>query len=585
MLLIPILYNEDDLAYVRRHSAPKALVPICGVPLVVRVFQSHNLGAFSKVCVAYSEEYNQWRLQDRLRAAIPGIELEFIEVPARTNQELGLIYSISRIHPQYSALPILVVRYDTAFKIDASLVWKRTELVLTFSDVVVAVGFVSVAALVSRPPGIDSDGFLRVDSSASKLQLESSQVDPLHTPIQIYSHGAHRPLRFCFDLDNTLVTFPLVHGDYRTVSPITANIEFLRFLKSSGHTIIIHTARRMRTHLGNIGAVVKDIGRITLETLEQLQIPYDEIHFGKPHADFYVDDCALSAYANLWTQTGFLSGAIEPRSFNTLNSEADTYTKHGCDLSGEIQFYLALQGRVAWLPELLDYDSSGKWYTMQRIHGVTGSRLYVSEILSVDQLRLVMDTIVATQAMEVKDDVESIHLYSNYAAKVADRYKQHDYSQYDQCCGEMFGQLISELEKYEHSDRGRRVVCHGDTVLTNVLFSGACGIYLIDPRGKMGSVLTVYGDWLYDWAKLYQSLCGYDGILLDVRVSESYEVRMRKAFEDYFSLLYPGSLNTLKMITQSLIFSLIPLHTDSSKRRRYYRLVQTRSSDDQYERI
>jgi hypothetical protein len=32
-------------------------------------------------------------------------------------------------------------------------------------------------------------------------------------------------------------------------------------------------------------------------------------------------------------------------------------------------------------------------------------------------------------------------------------------------------------------------------------------------RGKIGDTLTIYGDAFYDWAKLYQSLIGYDKIL------------------------------------------------------------------------
>ena len=34
-------------------------------------------------------------------------------------------------------------------------------------------------------------------------------------------------------------------------------------------------------------------------------IEYDEIHFGKPWAQFYVDDCAVSAYTNLEKELGY----------------------------------------------------------------------------------------------------------------------------------------------------------------------------------------------------------------------------------------------------------------------------------------
>jgi len=45
-----------------------------------------------------------------------------------------------------------------------------------------------------------------------------------------------------------IVSYPLVRGDYSSVLPLQRNIDLLKDLKSSGHYIIIYTARRMRTH-------------------------------------------------------------------------------------------------------------------------------------------------------------------------------------------------------------------------------------------------------------------------------------------------------------------------------------------------
>jgi capsule biosynthesis phosphatase len=92
-------------------------------------------------------------------------------------------------------------------------------------------------------------------------------------------------LRVCFDLDNTLVTYPTVIGDYSTVKPIYKNIKLLNNLKNDGHEIIIYTARRMATHKSNIGKVIKDIANVTINTLEQFDIQYDELIFGKPLGD------------------------------------------------------------------------------------------------------------------------------------------------------------------------------------------------------------------------------------------------------------------------------------------------------------
>jgi capsule biosynthesis phosphatase len=105
-------------------------------------------------------------------------------------------------------------------------------------------------------------------------------------------------LRICFDLDNTLVTFPTIPNDYTSVKPIMKMINLLISLKQTGHEIIIYTARRMKTHQNNVGKVIKDIAFVTINTLEKFNIPYDELIFGKPIADIYIDDKALNPYIN-----------------------------------------------------------------------------------------------------------------------------------------------------------------------------------------------------------------------------------------------------------------------------------------------
>lgn len=104
------------------------------------------------------------------------------------------------------------------------------------------------------------------------------------TPAQLTSFLTslqHRPevvakRRFCFDLDSTLVTPPTIKGDYSSCLPIPKNIKLVQQLHQAGHHIIVHTARRMKTHKGNVGAVVADVGLITLSTLSKFDIPYDE---------------------------------------------------------------------------------------------------------------------------------------------------------------------------------------------------------------------------------------------------------------------------------------------------------------------
>ena len=136
--------------------------------------------------------------------------------------------------------------------------------------------------------------------------------------------------RFCFALDNVLVTPPETRGDFTTVRPIEKNVQLVRELKASGHHIIISTSRRMQECGGNVGAVVAACGTQTLNTLEALQIPYDEIHFGQPFAHVYVDASvacsALDTEKDLgWRVKGnreqLEPGMVAARHFNNVQIE------------------------------------------------------------------------------------------------------------------------------------------------------------------------------------------------------------------------------------------------------------------------
>ena len=100
-------------------------------------------------------------------------------------------------------------------------------------------------------------------------------------------------MRVCVDLDGTICTLA-ENGDYANVKPLPNAIETLQQFKKAGHYIIIYTARRMRTHNGNVNEIINEVGELTTRWLEKHNIPYDELIFGKPYAHVYIDDLAIS---------------------------------------------------------------------------------------------------------------------------------------------------------------------------------------------------------------------------------------------------------------------------------------------------
>ena len=79
----------------------------------------------------------------------------------------------------------------------------------------------------------------------------------------------------------------------------------------------------------------------------------------------------------------------------------------------------------------------------------------------------------------------------------------------------MYEKIATELESYAREKRfSYSHVIHGDPVFSNVLLNDDGAVFLLDMRGELGSTLTLQGDALYDLSKVYQSLLGYDYILL-----------------------------------------------------------------------
>lgn len=100
-------------------------------------------------------------------------------------------------------------------------------------------------------------------------------------------------MRICIDLDGVVCRLREPDQAYADLAPVPGAVDKLRSLRAAGHFVILHTARHMKTCDGNVGRVVARQGLVTLDWLDRHGVEYDEIWFGKPWADVYIDDNAL----------------------------------------------------------------------------------------------------------------------------------------------------------------------------------------------------------------------------------------------------------------------------------------------------
>ena len=99
------------------------------------------------------------------------------------------------------------------------------------------------------------------------------------------------------DVDGTLCPIKKPDEEYADLKPYPGMVEQLRQLREDYDAyIILQTSRQMRTYAGNVGKINANTAPVLLEWLKKWNIPYDEIHYGKPWAGkhgVYVDDRAV----------------------------------------------------------------------------------------------------------------------------------------------------------------------------------------------------------------------------------------------------------------------------------------------------
>ena len=108
-----------------------------------------------------------------------------------------------------------------------------------------------------------------------------------------------KKLIYCFDLDNVLCK--TAASNYKKSKPIKRNINILSTLKKRGHYIKIFTARYMGRNNENSKLAKKQGYKFTKDQLKNWGVHYDELIFGKPSYDIFVDDKNLS-FKNNWSK-------------------------------------------------------------------------------------------------------------------------------------------------------------------------------------------------------------------------------------------------------------------------------------------
>ena len=649
-IIIPLggLGNRFHEAY---YNLPKPLVKVYGKSIIEWVLDSINITDINHIIIPYHKKLLNYNFESTLKKKYPTHNFFFYCIYQNTKGAAETIYHVlieyQKYYKEFLKYPIISLDGDNFYTCDLITSWTGENNVFAFKDYQDNPIYSYVKTNINNEKNIKlidiqekvkisnlactgAYAFLSgnvlleychkviINNSLQKGELYISSViksmlnDKLPFNVSIINELDYKCLgtplqvrlfvenntnlipkkRYCFDLDNTLVSFPTKFGDYSTVKPIQINIDLLKTLYETGNTIIINTARRMKTMDGNQGKVMASIGKITFDTLEKFDIPYHEIYFGKPEADFYIDDLGVNSFQDLEKEIGYYKNTVECRSFHSVGvNSMNVYHKEGEDLSGEIYYYQNIPGQFKnFFPRMINYDTyESKWFTMEKIDGIVFSNMYLSRELNLNHLQNLLkkldklhsyvesgnDNDTKNDSNKNGNDDDKRNMYCNYLNKLESRYLEDDYNIYP-LSKNVYNELKKGLISYQQQDKGVLGMIHGDPVFTNVMLDKYNNIKMFDIRGKLGSKLSIYGDIFYDYAKVYQSLIGYDEIMRGVHLNEQYKKTFIEFFEQYIIQKFDiERLKLIKLITKSLLFTLLPLHDDMLKCMEYYKLIDT----------
>lgn len=290
-------------------------------------------------------------------------------------------------------------------------------------------------------------------------------------------------MRAVFDLDDTICVHK--NRDYPNAKPITAVIEKMHKMKNDGWEIVVYTARGQVSCKGNIELIEKKNRTVVEEWLKKNDVPCDELIFGKPLGDLYIDDKGMSLEDFLEQPFERLSGGSGKsvyRQGNIVKKDLGTSEE-----AAEFKAWIAANKGEYKIPKIYSYLYDTVY--MEYIDGKRGcdvDAVFVPNLIN----RILKCKETSPQNFDIKPHIE--RLLKN---KTGDEHANY---------------LLEKIACYL-SDSALTLnlegsFCHGDLTLSNIIVKGE-ELYFIDARNTTGA-----NSYLLDLAKLRMSLNGYERI-------------------------------------------------------------------------
>lgn len=297
-------------------------------------------------------------------------------------------------------------------------------------------------------------------------------------------------LRIVVDIDDVISVHE--NRDYSHAKPFNDVICKINHLHDDmGFTVVLYTSRGMFSCNGDVAKAKSKNEPILLQWLKDNDVHFDELQFGKPLADMYIDDKCMNKKQFLSSDFKFLRGGSGHKICkigNVVKKEIDESKIQ------KIKYWFEQSEGICYRPSLIS-----SLYNCLYFEWIEGENLS-NCIYDFGDIRRVMN-IVENFSM-YKYDSFDMNLHSCTLMKnkgIEKSYRQ-----------EVIDGMIDACEYYLKDISSKMKDCasfsHSDLTLSNIILQNTTmKLYFIDP--EMDKDASSY---LLDYAKLRMSMMGYE---------------------------------------------------------------------------
>jgi capsule biosynthesis phosphatase len=283
--------------------------------------------------------------------------------------------------------------------------------------------------------------------------------------------------RIVVDVDDTILVTTTTR-DYYNSTPLAVMIDKLNRLYDEGFEIVYFTARGQVSKNGDLDLIEKEVRPILEDWMDRHGVKRTSLIMGKPYADYYVDDKAM-------TPIQFLSATFDTqlsgRSGANLLRVGDEVVKTCSNATMQTEWIRRADDYGFSVPVVLSESPTG--YRMDFIEGTPAwADVTTSTVRAMARF------------IEVASNLPPIPGYSGSFAS----YVKRSVRKLPRELQEKIADLSTRWESYCDNQQS---FCHGDLTLDNMIDS-PFGQIMIDPSVQEG----IWSSWLIDVGRVLQSL-------------------------------------------------------------------------------